>query len=90
MWFQISSHCSSILKTSFFRIAWACTVTAYVSARFLAPQLRSLLTPDKFGLDYDETFSPQVTFESLHTMIVLAVQSGFTLHHADGCDIRFP
>ena len=34
----------------------------------------------KRGLDYDETFSPVVRFESLRTIIALAVNNGMKLH----------
>ena len=37
----------------------------------------------KYGLDYDETFSPVVRFESLRTVIALAVQNGLKLHQMD-------
>lgn len=37
----------------------------------------------KYGLDYDETFSPVVRFESLRTVIGLAVQNGLKLHQMD-------
>ena len=37
----------------------------------------------KSGLDYDQTFSPVVRFESLRTMIALAVQNGLKLHQMD-------
>ena len=37
----------------------------------------------KHGLDYDETFSPVVRFESLRTVIALAVQNGMKLHQMD-------
>ena len=37
----------------------------------------------KYGLDYDETFSPVVRFESLRTVISLAVQNGLKLHQMD-------
>ena len=37
----------------------------------------------KYGQDYDETFSPIVRFESLRTVIALAVQNGFKLHQMD-------
>ena len=35
------------------------------------------------GRDYDETFSPVIRFESLRTLIALAVQKGLTLHQLD-------
>ena len=37
----------------------------------------------KFGLDYDETFCPVVRFESVRTVIALAVQNGLKLHQLD-------
>ena len=37
----------------------------------------------KYGLDYDETFSPVVRIESLQTLISLAVQNGMKLHQMD-------
>ena len=37
----------------------------------------------KYGLDYDETFSAVVRFESLRTLISLAVQNGMKLHQMD-------
>ena len=37
----------------------------------------------KYGLDYDETFSPVVRFESLRTVIALAMQNGLKLHQMD-------
>lgn len=37
----------------------------------------------KFGSDYDETFSPVVRFESIKTIIALAVQHGLKLHQMD-------
>lgn len=37
----------------------------------------------KFGVDYDETFCPVVSFESVQTVIALAVQNGLKLHHMD-------
>jgi len=37
----------------------------------------------KYGQDYDETFSPVVRFESLRTVIALAVQNGLKLHQMD-------
>ena len=35
------------------------------------------------GQDYDETFSPVVRFESLRTVVALAVQNGLKLHQMD-------
>ena len=37
----------------------------------------------KFGFDYDETFSPVIRFESIRMMIALAVQNGLKLHQMD-------
>ena len=37
----------------------------------------------KQGLDYDETFSPVVRFESLRTVIALAVQNSMKMHQMD-------
>ena len=37
----------------------------------------------RFGLDYNETFCPVVRFESVRTMIALAVQNGLKLHQMD-------
>ena len=37
----------------------------------------------KYGVDYDETFSPVMRFESLRTVIALSVQQGLTLHQMD-------
>ena len=37
----------------------------------------------KYGLDYDETFSPVVRCESLRTVIALAMQNGLKLHQMD-------
>ena len=37
----------------------------------------------KYGVDYDETFSPVVRFESLRTLIALSVQRGLKLHQMD-------
>ena len=37
----------------------------------------------KYGTDYDETFCPVVTQESLRTLIALSVQKGFKLHQVD-------
>ena len=34
----------------------------------------------KYGQDYDETFSPVVRFESIRIVIALAVQFGLKLH----------
>ena len=37
----------------------------------------------RYGQDYDETFSPVVRFESLRMVIALAVQNGLKLHQMD-------
>lgn len=37
----------------------------------------------QYGLDYDETFCPVVRFESLHTIIAIAVQNNLHLHQID-------
>ena len=37
----------------------------------------------KHGVDYDETFSPVVRFESLRTVIGLSVKQGLKLHQID-------
>ena len=37
----------------------------------------------KFGCDYDETFSPVIRFETVRMMIALAVQNGLKLHQMD-------
>ena len=37
----------------------------------------------KSGIDYDETFSPVARFESVRTVIALAVQNGLKLHQVD-------
>lgn len=37
----------------------------------------------KHGLDYDETFSPVIRFESLRTVIALVVHGGLKLHQMD-------
>ena len=37
----------------------------------------------KYGLDYDETFSPVVRPESIRTVIALAVKKGLKLHQMD-------
>ena len=37
----------------------------------------------KFGVDYDEMFCPVVRFESVRTVIALAVQNGLKLHQMD-------
>lgn len=37
----------------------------------------------KYGLDYDETFSPVVRTESVRTLIALAAQKSLKLHQMD-------
>ena len=37
----------------------------------------------KFGTDYDETFSPVVRLESVRTLIAMSVQQGLQLHQVD-------
>ena len=37
----------------------------------------------QYGLDYDETFSPVARFESLRTMLALAVQDGLHVNQMD-------
>ena len=37
----------------------------------------------KHGVDYDETFSPVVRFESIRTVIALAVKKGLKMHQMD-------
>ena len=37
----------------------------------------------QYGLDYDETFSPVARFESLRTLLALAVQNGLCVHQMD-------
>ena len=37
----------------------------------------------QYGLDYDETFSPVTRFESLQTLLALAVQDGLHVHQMD-------
>ena len=44
----------------------------------------------KFGTDYDETFCPVVRFESLCTLIAVAVQNGLKLHQIDVTYHCFP
>ena len=35
------------------------------------------------GIDYDETFSPVVRFESVRTVLALAAENGLNVHHMD-------
>ena len=37
----------------------------------------------KPGLDYDETFCPVIQFESLRSLLAIAVQKGLKLHQLD-------
>jgi len=37
----------------------------------------------RYGIDYDETFSPVVRFESIRTVIALSAQYGMSLHQMD-------
>ena len=37
----------------------------------------------KYGIDYDETFSPVVRFESVRTVIALAAKYNLELHQMD-------
>ena len=37
----------------------------------------------KFGVDYDQTFSPVVSFESIRSIIAIAAQNGLKLHQMD-------
>ena len=37
----------------------------------------------QYGLDYDETFRPVARFESLRTLLALAVQDGLYVHQMD-------
>ena len=37
----------------------------------------------RYGVDYDETFSPVVRFESIRTVVALSVQRGLKLHQID-------
>ena len=37
----------------------------------------------RYGIDYDETFSPVVRFESIRTVVALSVQRGLKLHQID-------
>ena len=37
----------------------------------------------RYGADYDETFSPVVRSESLRSLVAISVQCGFKLHHVD-------
>ena len=53
----------------------------------LVQRYKARIVPQGFsqkdGLDYDESFSPVVRFESLRTVIALAVQNGLKLHQTD-------
>ena len=37
----------------------------------------------RYGIDYDETFSPVVRFSSIRTLLALAVQSNMQIHQMD-------
>ena len=37
----------------------------------------------KFGIDYDQTFSPVVSFESIRSIIAIAAKNGLKLHQMD-------
>ena len=37
----------------------------------------------RYGIDYDETFSPVVRFESIRTVVALSVQRDLKLHQID-------
>ena len=37
----------------------------------------------RYGIDYDETFSPVARFESIRTVVALSVQRGLKLHQID-------
>lgn len=37
----------------------------------------------KYGIDYDETFSPVVRFSSIRTLLAFAVQNGMLIHQMD-------
>ena len=37
----------------------------------------------RYGIDYNETFSPVVRFESIRTVVALSVQRGLKLHQID-------
>ena len=38
---------------------------------------------EKYGVDYDETFSPVVTFESFRTLTAMSVKQGLKIHQMD-------
>ena len=38
---------------------------------------------EKYGIDYDETFSPVVRFSSIRTLLAFAVQNGMLIHQMD-------
>ena len=37
----------------------------------------------KFGVDYDQTFSPVVSFESIRSILAIAAKNGLKLHQMD-------
>ena len=37
----------------------------------------------RHGLDYDETFSPVIRFESVRSLVAISIQKGFKLHQLD-------
>ena len=39
----------------------------------------------KFGIDFEETFSPVVRFETIRSIIAFSVQNDFEMHHLDVC-----
>ena len=45
--------------------------------------LKTILSFTDYGLEYDETFSPVARFESLQTLLALAVQDGLHVHQMD-------
>ena len=43
----------------------------------------------RYGIDYDETFSPVVRFESIWTVVALSVQRGLKLISSNRCYVCF-
>ena len=39
----------------------------------------------KFGLDFEETFSPVVRFETIRCIIAFSVHNNLEMHHLDVC-----